>query len=146
MAREALNVGSQRLRIALAVPPLLAIFLLGQAILDARGLRLDLTPERRYTLSDQATRILDGLPADVRITAFLRSQDPRNQVIDTLLRQVQRRTSRVSVERLEVKQALFKDIEGKIKSWSRSCATVNAIVLPLIGVALNPQVPQPASM
>jgi ABC-type uncharacterized transport system involved in gliding motility auxiliary subunit len=102
MAREALTARAQRLRIALAVPPLLAIFLLGQGILDARGIRLDLTPERRYTLSDHAIKILDGLPADVRILAFLRSQDPRNQVIDNLLRQVERHTPRVSVQRLEV--------------------------------------------
>lgn len=102
MAREALTAGGQRLRIALAIPPLFAIFLLGQAILDARGIRWDLTPERRYTLSDHAIKILDDLPADVRITAFLRSQDPRNQYIDTLLRQVERRTPRVTVQTLEV--------------------------------------------
>ena len=102
MAREALTARAQRLRIALAVPALLAIFLLGQGILDARGIRLDLTPEHRYTLSDHATKILDGLPADVRIIAFLRSQDPRSQIIDNLLRQVERQTPRVSVQRVEV--------------------------------------------
>jgi ABC-type uncharacterized transport system involved in gliding motility auxiliary subunit len=102
MARAALSARAQRLRIALAVPPLLAILLLGQGILDARGYRFDLTPERSYTLSDHAQKILDGLPADVRIIAFLRSQDPRNQVIDNLLRQVERRTPRVSITRFEV--------------------------------------------
>ena len=102
MAREALNARGQRLRIVLAVPALLAIFLLGQGILDAYGIRLDLTPERRYSLSDHAIKILDGLPADVRITAFLRSQDPRNQTIDNLLRQVERRTPRISVQKVEV--------------------------------------------
>ena len=66
---------TQRLRIALAVPPLVGIFLLGQAILDRRAYRLDLTPERRYTLSDHARRIIDGLPSDVRVIAFLRVQD-----------------------------------------------------------------------
>ena len=102
MARETLTSRSQRLRIALAVPALLAIFLLGQGILDAYGLRLDLSAERRYTLSDNANKILDGLPADVRIIAFLRSQDPRNQHIDNLLRQVERRSPRVSIQRVEV--------------------------------------------
>ena len=102
MARETLTARSQRLRIVLAVPALLAIFLLGQGILDAYGVRLDLSAERRYTLSDRANKILDGLPADVRIIAFLRSQDPRNQQIDNLLRQVERRTTRVSIQRVEV--------------------------------------------
>ena len=102
MAREALTARAERLRIVLAVPALLAIFLLGQGILDAQGIRLDLTPERRYTLSDHANKILDDLPADVRIIAFLRSQDPRSQIIDNLLRQVERRSPRISVQRLEV--------------------------------------------
>ncbi len=102
MARETLTSRSQRLRIALAVPPLLAIFVLGQGILDAWGLRLDLSAERRYTLSDRASKILDGLPADVRIIAFLRSQDPRNQQIDNLLREVERRSARVTIQRFEV--------------------------------------------
>src|SRR5207249_3740716 len=75
VARPAMRVGAQRLRIALALPALAGIFLLGQAILDRRAWRLDLTPERRYTLSDQGRKVLDGLPADVHVMAFLRAQD-----------------------------------------------------------------------
>lgn len=96
---------SQRLRVALAVPALLGIFAFGQAILDRRAIRLDLTPERRYTLSDHARKILDTLPADVRILAFLRSQDPRNPAIDDLLRQMGGRTNRVRVERVDVNRS-----------------------------------------
>jgi ABC-type uncharacterized transport system involved in gliding motility auxiliary subunit len=96
---------SQRLRIVLAVPALLGIFAFGQAILDRRAIRLDLTPERRYTLSDHARKVLDTLPADVRILAFLRSQDPRNPAIDDLLRQVGGRTNRVRVERVDVNRS-----------------------------------------
>lgn len=97
--------GSQRLRIALAVPALLGIFLLGQAILDARAWRVDLTPERRFTLSDHAEKIIAGLPADIRIIAFLRSQDPRNVMIEDLLRQVTTRTRRVHVETVDVNRS-----------------------------------------
>src|SRR5262249_1506412 len=53
-----------------------------------RTWRLDLTPERRYTLSAHARQVLGGLDRDVRVLAFLRSQDPRNPLIDDLLRQV----------------------------------------------------------
>ena len=95
MARTALSATSQRLRIALALPALLGIFGLGEAILDRRALRLDLTPEQRYSLSDHAKKILDELPVDVRILAFLRSQDPRNPAIMDLLRRVEGRTGRV---------------------------------------------------
>jgi ABC-type uncharacterized transport system involved in gliding motility auxiliary subunit len=105
MSTAALGAGAQRLRIALAVPALFGIFLLGQAILDRRSFRVDLTPERRYTLSDQARRILDGLPADVRVIAFLRGQDPRNLLIEDLLRQVSGRTPRVHVEVLDVNRS-----------------------------------------
>ncbi len=94
-----------RLRIALVVPPLLGIFLLGQAILDRRAVRLDLTPESRYTLSDHARKILEGLPADVRLIAFLRSQDPRNFMIQELLRQVTAASTRVRVELLDVNRS-----------------------------------------
>ena len=89
----------------LAIPALVGIFFLGQAILDARAVRLDLTPERRYTLSDHARKILDGLPADVRVIAFLRAQDPRNLLIRDLLRQVALRSPRVHVDILDVNRS-----------------------------------------
>ncbi len=104
-AGTSLRAGSQRLRVALAVPALLGIFLLGQAILDRRALRIDLTPEHRYSLSDQARKILDGLPADVRILAFLRSQDARNPAIQDLLRRVTGRSPRVHVETVDVNRS-----------------------------------------
>jgi ABC-type uncharacterized transport system involved in gliding motility auxiliary subunit len=100
-----LRARSQRLRVAAALPPLLGIFLLGQAILDRRALRLDLTPEARYTLSDQARKILDGLPAEVRVMAFLRAQDPRNLLIEDLLRQVTARSPRVHVDVVDVNRS-----------------------------------------
>ena len=103
--RDGSSASGQRLRVALAVPALLGIFLLGQAILDQRALRLDLTPERRYTLSDHALKILDGLPADVRILAFLRSQDPRNPAIQDLLRRVVVRSPRVGVDVVDVNRS-----------------------------------------
>src|SRR5438876_662541 len=105
VARPAMRVGAQRPRIAFAVPALAGIFLLGQAILDRRAWRLDLTPERRYTLSDQGRKVLDGLPADVHVVAFLRAQDPRNLFIRDLLRQVTARSPRVRVEYLDVNRS-----------------------------------------
>jgi len=96
---------AQRLRIVLIVPALVGIFFLGQAILDHRAIRIDLTPENRYTLSDHAGKILDGLPAPVHVIAFLRSQDPRNPLIEDLLRQVVARTDRVQVEVLDVNRS-----------------------------------------
>src|SRR5262245_60381472 len=95
----------QILRVILALPALLGIFLLGQAILDRRALRLDLTPGRRYTLSDQAEKILDSLPADVRLLCFLRTQDPRNAAILDLMRRVSTRSPRVHVDVVDVNRS-----------------------------------------
>ena len=105
MAGPALTAGGQRLRVVAAVPALLAIFFLGQGVLDRRAWRLDLTPERRYTLSDHAERVLDALETDVRVLAFLRSQDPRNLVIRDLLRQFALRSPRLRVETVDVNRS-----------------------------------------
>ena len=105
MARTALTAGGQRLRVIAAVPALVAIFLLGQGVLDHRGWRLDLTPERRYSLSDHAERILAALDTDVKVLAFLRSQDPRNMLIRDLLRQFSLRTPHVKVETVDVNRS-----------------------------------------
>ena len=105
MAGPTLTAAGQRLRIGLMVPALVGIFFVGQAILDRRMWRIDLTPEARYTLSDHATKILAALPADVRVIAFLRAQDPRNPLIEDMLRQVTATTPRVRVETLDVNRS-----------------------------------------
>jgi ABC-type uncharacterized transport system involved in gliding motility auxiliary subunit len=105
VAGAPLTAGGQRLRVVAAVPALVAIFFLGQGVLDRRAWRLDLTPERRYTLSDHAEGILDALATDVRVLAFLRSQDPRNLVIRDLLRQFELRSPRVTVETVDVNRS-----------------------------------------
>ncbi len=105
MARPALSLRGQALRIALAIPALLGIFFLGQALLDARSWRLDLTPGRRYTLSSHARQVLGGLDRDVRVLAFLRTQDPRNPLIDDLLRQVRAAAPRVRVDAVDVNRS-----------------------------------------
>jgi len=105
MARPALSGRGQALRIVCAIPALVAIFGFGEAILDRRAWRLDLTPERRYTLSEHARRVVESLPADVRILAFLRAQDPRNPGIEDLLRQVAGASPRVHVEQFDVNRS-----------------------------------------
>jgi ABC-type uncharacterized transport system involved in gliding motility auxiliary subunit len=105
MARPALTLRGQVLRVALSIPALIGIFLLGQALLDARSWRLDLTPERRYTLSGHAHQVLGSLDRDVRVLAFLRSQDPRNPLINDLLRQVRAASPRIRVDTVDVNRS-----------------------------------------
>jgi ABC-type uncharacterized transport system involved in gliding motility auxiliary subunit len=105
VARPSLTARGQLLRVALALPALVGIFLLGQAVLDARAWRLDLSPDQRYTLSEHAETVLAELPADVRILAFLRSQDPRNPLIRDMLRRVQASSPRVRVDEVDVNRS-----------------------------------------
>jgi ABC-type uncharacterized transport system involved in gliding motility auxiliary subunit len=105
VARPALTARGQALRIALAVPALIGIFLLGQAILNAHAWRIDLTPERRYTLSERARAVLDALDQDVHVLAFLRDQDPRNPRIQDLLRQLRAESPHVRVDVVDVNRS-----------------------------------------
>jgi len=73
-----------------------------QVILAARGWRLDLTPAKRYVLSDYSRQILDGLDKDVKITAFLRSDDPRNRDIEDLIKRVGLASKRVRHQIIDV--------------------------------------------
>jgi len=105
MARSPVSAPGQWLRIAAALPALLAIFVLGQLVLDARGWRFDSTPERRYTLSGRAHEVLRGLDVDVRALAFLRAHDPRNIAIRDLLSQAGAASPRVHVEMVDLNRA-----------------------------------------
>ncbi|HWP67486.1 MAG TPA: GldG family protein [Candidatus Limnocylindria bacterium] len=105
MARPPLTAGAQWVRLAAALPALVGIFIFGQLVLDARGWRADLTPERRYTLSPRAREVLRDLDVDVRALAFLRSMDPRNVPIRDLLTQVTAVTPRIEVEMLDLNRA-----------------------------------------
>jgi ABC-type uncharacterized transport system involved in gliding motility auxiliary subunit len=105
VARPTLSARGQWARIAVALPALLAIFVLGQLVLDARAWRFDLTPERRYTLSPRAHEVVRGLDVDVRALAFLRSGDPRNVAIRDLLGQVAGISPRVHVEMVDLNRA-----------------------------------------
>jgi ABC-type uncharacterized transport system involved in gliding motility auxiliary subunit len=105
VAGESLTARSQRWRIALAIPALLGIFAVGELLLDRFAWRIDLTPQARYSLSERARAVLDGLPADVRIVAFLRSQDPRNLMIEDMLRQAAAHSPRLRVEVLDVNRS-----------------------------------------
>jgi len=50
--------------------------------------RIDLSPGDRFTLSDHALNVIRGLDQPVRMTGFIRTEDPRNPVLKDLLWQV----------------------------------------------------------
>src|SRR5438445_5334182 len=75
---------------------------MAQVILSHRTWRLDLTPEKRFTLSQHSRQILAGLDRDVQIIAFLRSDDERNVDIEDLLARVSNASPRVRYSVVDV--------------------------------------------
>jgi hypothetical protein len=68
-------------------------------------LRVDLSPERAYTLSTHARHILAGLDRDVHVTVFVRSEDPRTPVLKDLLWRVARATRRVRYDFVDLNRS-----------------------------------------
>lgn len=58
---------------------------MAQALLGRHNWRLDLTPQKQYSLSPHAQKVLRDLDRDVQVVAFVRSDDERNPEISDLL-------------------------------------------------------------
>ncbi len=75
----------QWLLLAVATVGLGGSMAMAEAIVSRYLLRLDLTPNKAYTLAEQSRRVLQNLAQNVKVIAFLRSDDARNPVIEDLL-------------------------------------------------------------
>lgn len=71
-------------------------------LLVERSWRVDVNPQKRYVLSDLSQRVLEGLDKDISIAAFLRSDDPRNNDIEDLVRRVGLASKRVHAQVIDV--------------------------------------------
>lgn len=69
------------------------------------NLRVDLTPDRSYSLSTHARKILTDLRQDVRLTVFVRSEDPRTPQLKDLLWRVGQVTPRVTYEFIDLNRS-----------------------------------------
>jgi ABC-type uncharacterized transport system involved in gliding motility auxiliary subunit len=78
---------------------------MGYLIVARQPWRLDLSPQRRYVLSDHARRILAALDRDVAVTAFLRADDPRNRDIADLLARVAGASGHVRYQLVDVNRS-----------------------------------------
>ena len=85
----------QWLLLALTTVGLAGLLGMVQVVVSHFDWRLDLTPEKRYTLSEHAQRVLASLDHDVQVVAFLRADDERNADIEDLLVRVHKATPRV---------------------------------------------------
>ncbi len=69
------------------------------------NVRLDLSPQRTYSLSRHAAKILTELPRDVRLTVFVRSEDPRTPQLKDLLWRITQQTPRVTYEFVDLNRS-----------------------------------------
>lgn len=96
------RVQRQWLLVVLGTAGLLGSLVMAQVLVARRGWRLDLTVGRQYVLSDYARRILSELDRNIRVTAFLRDNDPRNGEIEDLLWRVSVAAPRVAYQLVDV--------------------------------------------
>lgn len=69
------------------------------------NVRVDLSPQRSYTLSTHAKKILNELPRDVQLTVFIRSEDPRTPQLKDLLWRITQQTPRVTYEIVDLNRS-----------------------------------------
>jgi ABC-type uncharacterized transport system involved in gliding motility auxiliary subunit len=92
----------QWLLVLVGMTGLLGSLIMTQILVARRGWRLDLTIGQQYVLSDYARRILSDLNTNIRVTAFLRDNDPRNGDIEDLLWRVGVAAPRVTYQLVDV--------------------------------------------
>jgi ABC-type transport system involved in cytochrome c biogenesis permease component len=81
---------------------LLAALVMADALGERHNVTFDFTPERAYTLSPHARRILERLPRDVELVAFLRSGNPANATTIDLLERIAAVSPRVQYRVVDV--------------------------------------------
>lgn len=87
---------------AVALAALLAIV---NAIISNHNVMWDLTPEKRYSLSDFDKRVLGGLAHPVKVMAFVRTEDPAYLELSDLLFQAAAFTPRLTYQVIDVNKA-----------------------------------------
>jgi ABC-type uncharacterized transport system involved in gliding motility auxiliary subunit len=95
----------QLLSLALGTIGLIACGLLVLVLTYRHNLRLDLTPQRNYTLSSHAKKILADLPRDVALTVFVRSEDPRTPELKDLLWRLTQETKRITYQFVDLNRS-----------------------------------------
>ncbi len=84
---------------------LAAVFGIANLIIFDHNIRWDLTPNKRYSLSDFDKRVLDGLKHPVKVMAFVRTEDVSYLQLADLLFQVSAYTPLVTYQVIDVNKA-----------------------------------------
>jgi hypothetical protein len=84
---------------------LAALFGIANLIIYDHNIRWDLTPNKRYSLSDFDKRVLDGIKQPIKVMAFIRTEDASYLDLVDLLFQVSAYTPLVSYQVIDVNKA-----------------------------------------
>src|SRR3989442_2924905 len=84
------RTGRYGVNTAVMVILLLAIIGIVEVVSARHSARLDLTENRRHSLSPQTIQLLKGLATDINAVAFFRSDQPGKRVAEDILKQYQR--------------------------------------------------------
>ena len=84
---------------------LAGLFGIVNLIIADHNIRWDLTPNKRYSLSDFDKRVLDGLKQPIKVMAFIRTEDASYLELVDLLFQVSAYTPLVSYQVIDVNKA-----------------------------------------
>ena len=87
---------------AVALAALLGVI---NAIISVHNVKWDLTPEKRFSLSDFDKRVLGGLAHPVKVMAFVRTEDPAYLELADLLFQAAAFTPRLTYQVIDVNKA-----------------------------------------
>ncbi len=82
-----------------------AVLFVANAIISTFNIRWDLTPQKRYSLSDFDKRVLGGLTHNVKVMAFVRTEDPAYLELADLLFQAAAFTPRLTYQVIDVNKA-----------------------------------------
>ena len=96
------ETGLRLLRLLLATVGAAALLSMLVVLTYVHPLRMDLSPGNRYTLSDHGLRVLHQLDEPLRITGFIRTQDPRNPFLKDLLWQAAHESKYISYDLVDV--------------------------------------------
>jgi len=82
-----------------------AVLIAANAILSNHNVRFDLTPDQRFSLSEFDKRVLSGLTHNVKVMAFIRSEDTSYIDLADLLFQAAAFTPRLTYQIIDVNKA-----------------------------------------
>ncbi len=82
-----------------------AVLIIANMIITEHNVRFDLTPDKKYSLSDFDKRVLSGLTHPVKVMAFVRTEDPAYLQLADLLFQAAAFTPRLTYQVIDVNKA-----------------------------------------